>query len=235
MAAIAIAAALALLGEPATATIAEPPCSRAAQPDPFRLYGDEIRFTVHRNGSPVGEHIVRFVRDGDDLEVVARFAVSIDVLFFTAYRYAYESRSRWRDGCLQALAAEIDDDGDRYRVTAARDGDRLLIDGPLGRQNAALGIFPTDHWNAGVLGAGEVLNTLTGRVNRVEIVDRGATEVNVNGATRSARHFAYTGDLTTEVWYDAAGRWVKLRFAGSDGSTIESICRRCARTETVSP
>ena len=42
-----------------------------------------------------------------------------------------------------------------------------------------------------------------------------------------ATHHAYTGDLSTEVWYDDAGRWVKMRFEAQDGSTIDYVCRRC--------
>ena len=49
------------------------------------------------------------------------------------------------------------------------------------------------------------------------------TEIGRIPATR----FAYSGDLQNEVWYDDAGRWVKMRFKGRDGSTIEYVCRRC--------
>ena len=42
-----------------------------------------------------------------------------------------------------------------------------------------------------------------------------------------ATRYAYTGDLDNEVWYDDVGRWVKMRFKGRDGSTIDYVCRRC--------
>jgi hypothetical protein len=42
-----------------------------------------------------------------------------------------------------------------------------------------------------------------------------------------ATRYAYHGDLETEVWYDDFGRWVKMRFAGRDGSTIEYVCTLC--------
>ena len=43
----------------------------------------------------------------------------------------------------------------------------------------------------------------------------------------AATRYAYSGDLKADVWYDDAGRWVKLRFRGRDGSVIEYVCRRC--------
>ena len=78
-------------------------------------------------------------------------------------------------------------------------------------------ILPTDHWNAAVLGNTRVLNTLTGIVNDVRINKLGRTEVATEVGQVSATHYAYTGDLQTEVWYDDAGSWVKMRFKGNDG------------------
>jgi hypothetical protein len=202
--------------------------------DPIALYGDDLLFTVTRNGTEVGEHRVTFRRDGDRLIVDVRFTVRVDVLFIPAYRYTYTSRSTWRDGCMIALEATVDDDGTRTEVSARGDADQLRITGPLGAAAGALGLLPTDHWHSQVLDAREVLNTLTGRINRVEIVDRGDSPVLVDGRLRPARHYAYTGDLTTEVWYDDKGRWMKLRFKAGDGSTIESLCHRCGSDRTAS-
>ena len=42
-----------------------------------------------------------------------------------------------------------------------------------------------------------------------------------------ATRYAYSGELQTEVWYDECGRWVKMRFAGRDGSIIDYVCRQC--------
>lgn len=221
----ALAALAATVIQPAGA-VACPADGRLA--DPRALYGDEMVFSVLRGGKPVGEHRVAFSRDGDDVVVDVRYKVAIEVLFVTAYRYTYTSRSRWRDGCLVSLEAAVDDDGQRSSVVARADGDGLAIDGPAGVLRADPGVYPTDHWHPGVLGSTQVLNTLTGRINAVRLVERGPATVAVNGGDRPARHFAYTGDLDTEVWYDDRGRWVKLRFRARDGSTIESVCRQCA-------
>lgn len=209
-------------------------CSAAAQPDPFELYGDAMRFRVLRNGSPVGIHTVTFSRQGRDIIVESRFDVQVELLFITAYEYEYRAIDTWRNGCLAAMQAWIDNNGARHEVVASADGDRLIIDGPGGRETAPLGIYPTHHWNAGVLQSDIVLNTITGRVAQVRIVDHGIETVTINGENRPARHFGYTGELQNQVWYDERGRWVKMRFQGSDGSTIEYVCEACARNLTAS-
>ena len=195
--------------------------------DPLSLYGDRMEFTVLRDGSRVGTHTVDFRLSGSRLDVVSTFEIAIRFMFITAYRYSYVSRAIWEDGRLLSLTAEIDDDGERAVVRARRVGERVQISGPAGELSGPLHIIPTNHWNPTVLDRREVLNTLTGALNRVTIADQGKTTVRTEDGVRQGRHFRYSGDLEVESWYDSTGRWIKLRFKGKDGSTIEYVCRRC--------
>jgi hypothetical protein len=198
---------------------------------PKSLYGSEIYFDVYRNGEKVGYHRVSFENTGNNLSVDVTFKLKIDVLFFTAYRYHYQSRSKWQDGMLQQLQASVDDDGKLFRMQALRLGDSIRVEHGANLYEIPAPILPTDHWNAAVLGNTRVLNTLTGIVNDVRINKLGRTEVATEFGQVSATHYAYTGDLQTEVWYDDAGRWVKMRFKGNDGSSIEYQCRQCQGSE----
>jgi hypothetical protein len=209
------------------------PCHRN-NADPFDLYGETMRFQVLRNGAPVGSHVVNFRKNGSDLIVETRFDVNVEVLYIPVYRYEYRAVDTWRSGCLVAMQAWVNDDGARHRVDAVSDGQRIMVKGPDGEQALPPDIFPTHHWNAGVLGSDKVLNTITGRVAHVRILDQGLEMIGISGHRRPARRFAYTGDLRTEVWYDDQSRWVKMRFTGTDGSTIEYVCERCSREITAS-
>ena len=108
-----------------------------------------------------------------------------------------------------------------------RSGDRLRIENTTEFFTASVPLFPTNHWNPEVLRQTRVLNTLTGRINRVRIEPQAQETVATEHGDVPATRYAYTGELETEVWYDDAGRWVKMRFKGRDGSTIEYVCRRC--------
>jgi hypothetical protein len=203
--------------------------------DPISLYGDEMEFSVLRDGDPIGVHRVTFNRDGDRLIVGSRFEAQVKLLFVTVYEYLYESKSVWRDGCLVELRATTDDNGDKSSVSAWLDNGRLTIQGPSGVTQGDAELFPTDHWNAGVLQTNRVLNTITGSVAAVTIADMGKGQVMVNNAPGPARHYVYSGDLRTEVWYDENGRWVKMRFRADDGSSIEYVCRKCRRDAPSNP
>lgn len=196
--------------------------------DPLAVYGPEHRFTVMRNGAVVGSHRLQFESTADGLSIEAHFELEIPFLFFTAYRYSYRSAAQWQDGRLIRLEAETDDDGDVSRVVAERRGDgKVWISGPKGSLAAPPDLLPTNHWNPDVVTRDTVLNTITGAVNTVEILDLGEVDVQTSSGSVRARHYRYTGELQNEVWYDANGRWVKMRFPARDGSVIDYICQTC--------
>ena len=195
--------------------------------NPKALYGESIDFEVLRDGSPVGYHRVNFREEGSNVVIDSRFVVQVNILFIPAYRYEYASKEIWRDGCLAELRADTNDDGTQTSVRAQAAGDALRIVAPNGNETTSPRLFPTNHWNVGVLGSDQVLNTITGRVDDVRNIDRGEVAVTVNGQSRPARRYSYTGDLEVDVWYDSRGRWVKMRFRNDDGSVIEYVCRKC--------
>ena len=196
--------------------------------------GDEILFDVRRNGKRVGFHRVRFDRATDGLIVNSLFQIEISFLGLTVYRYRYDSRAVWKGGDLEFIRATVDDDGATSEVQGRRVADRFLIQAGDDAYDTAAPVFPTNHWNPGVLGQGRVLNTLTGRINDVRIEAQGQEPVATEQGEVFATRYAYTGDLETEVWYDVDGRWVKMRFKGRDGSTLEYECRRCLIGGTAS-
>lgn len=195
--------------------------------DPIKAYGDTVIFDVFRKGSRVGTHEMTFSRDGEDIIAKTRFEVSIKILIVPVYSYLYTSKERWRDGKLISLSAETNDNGDLSNLNVARQNDVLTLTGSGGEYTAPGHLYPTTHWNSGVIGSTQVINTITGKINEVELQNRGIETVATEHGEIKATHFAYQGDLTTEVWYDSAGKWVKMRFPGKDGVMIEYKCRVC--------
>jgi hypothetical protein len=216
-----------------SSAIAEP---GLGQPNPVLLYGDTIKFDVLRDGDKVGTHNVRFEKDGADLRVKSEFEVKIDLMFVTVFRFEYRSEGLWREKQLHSLVAHTNDNGKKHSVAAERRGDFIDLTGPSADEVSVPGsIMPTNHWNPAVLRETRVLNTLTGEIDDVRIVQKGLEPVETERGTIQAMRYSYTGDLKNDVWYDDAGRWVKMRFKGQDDSSIDYVCRRCQGSEqTVS-
>lgn len=225
MTALALVAAAA--GVPGTGQVQA--SSNQVQVDPLHLYGPELRFDVLRDGEKVGHHVVAFRASADGVHVESRSEVEVKLLFLTAYSFRYQSIEHWRNGTLTSLDAATNDDGELRRVEARREGAVLKVRTGAGEWQATPQLWPTTHWNVAQTAAPVLLNTLTGKLNRVDVKDAGLETVILGDGPREARRFIYSGDLAVESWYDEAGRWVKLRFPGKAGSTIEYVCQSCGR------
>ncbi|NJO33832.1 MAG: hypothetical protein HC869_12505 [Rhodospirillales bacterium] len=217
----------------AAASYATVPNLPPAATDPVKLYGDTLAFDIERNGERVGQYVVSFRSDEGRAVVETRAAIDIDLLFFNAYRFRYQAREIWRGRALEMLAASTNENGEYSNVDANRDGQSLRVRASARSYETPL-VPPTTHWNATQLTSGVLLNTLTGQLNRVEVDWAGNESVETLAGAVQADHFVYSGDLEVEVWYDANGRWVKLRFLAEDGSTIEYVCRTCRPPATGS-
>lgn len=222
------AALIALTLAPARADV---PKDIATVSAPATPYTGNLEFDILREEEPVGSHRVRFERRPDGLFVRAQTEIALRFLFLTAYRFTYESESLWHDGTLRALAAQTDDDGAVTKVSARRDRGALWVDGSGGSYWVKGPIYPTDHWHRGAVGTQRVLNTITGTVNKVQVIEHGPDKIETPAGPLRARRFSYTGELTTDVWYDDVGRWVAMQFEARDGSTIRYVCRNCSATQ----
>lgn len=194
---------------------------------PLALYGTEMQFDIIRSGEKIGDHIVRFDTNNDKTVVSSTSRMQIDILFFTAFQYRYDSRAIWRNGILNKLEVSVNDDGALFSMLADQQGPRLRLTHGNNSRDINLPIYPTNHWNAAVLKQDQVLNTLTGEINKVLISSAGYEDVKTESGIIPAMRYTYSGDLINDVWYDDMGRWVKLRFKGRDGSVIEYVCRQC--------
>jgi len=185
--------------------------------------GDTIRFNVLRKGQPFGSHEVRF-DETEDGSLVARTEVSLRAGLgpITVYRYELTARETWRDGVLVALEGELNDDGKSGRVEADAEGDRLVVDGTEFSGEVELGILPSSHWNVLQTQAGRILSTEDGEIIEIAVSPKGRETIEVAGEEVEAIRYLMDSDIDVDLWYDDAGRWVKLAFTAR-GQDIEYV------------
>ncbi len=172
---------------------------------------DDIVFDVYRNGSPFGEHVVRFQELGD-----GRLEVDVDVELraglgpITLFRYRHDSREVWENGELVRLATETFNDGQEMDVSLEGDAIPPLV--------------LSSHWRGYQPGLDQVLNTETGEPMDVVIEDLGLDTIETPQGPIPARRIRLAGTLTADLWYDEAGRWVGCQFEAR-GQTIRYVLR----------
>jgi hypothetical protein len=199
----------------------------AASPAPVAASADSQRFTILRDGNEVGVHEVRRETVAGQIRVNSSSRIDVRLLGLNLYRFRYQSREVWDDQGLLSLEVDVDDGGKPFNLSGERVSGRFEWTSDLGDGKHPLPLFPTNHWNPEVLGQDAVLNTLTGGLNRVRIEPQGREMLELPSARVPATRYRYQGELRLDSWYDAAGRWLGMRFEGRDGSTIEYLCSSC--------
>jgi len=184
-------------------------------------YAEVNRYTITRKGKRIGTHELRFNRSGDSLEVSIDSSISVSVLKIPVFRMDYTASERWDKSQLLSATATTVMNKKTGKVTLSSDGtanSTITKDGKT--QTVPAILFATNHWNPQVLGTTRVFNTIKGEASNVVIKKVGNSEVKIGDQMVPATQYQYTGDIKANVWYDYNWRWIKLNFAGDDGSVV---------------
>lgn len=201
----------------------------AAQTSPGRWEpkaGDVISFSVLREGKPFGSHAVSFSTSADGA-LVARTAVSLKAGLgpVTLFRYQLDATETWLNGQLEKVSGSVNDDGKKRSVTATRRGKTLNVSGSDFKGEAPAGIVPASHWNYAQTKSGRLLSTEDGEIIEVNVVRKGREMIRAGNKTIEANRYLMDSALDVDLWYDDAGRWVKLAF-NARGQKIEYVLDR---------
>lgn len=185
--------------------------------------GDVIRFDVRRQGKPFGTHEVRFdvLPDGT---IEAHTNVKLRAGFgpIPLYRYDLQATERWQDGRLVELEGEVFKDGNKGSVTAQADGPVIDVDGTGFDGTVPATTIPASHWNVAATQAEKLLSSENGQVIDVSVRPEGREMLDIAGEQVEANKFLLDSDIDVTLWYDDAGRWVKLSFAAR-GQEIDYV------------
>lgn len=185
--------------------------------------GDVIEFEVLRKGKPFGFHSVTFGEDSD-----GRLTARTDVLLkaglgpITVFKYELDATEVWQDGQLVSLNGEVNDDGKEGKVTATRTGSELDVDGTEFDGQVTASIIPSSHWNFAATQATELLSTEDGEILDVSVSEQGKETIIAAGEEVEATRYLLDSDIDVTLWYDEAGRWLKLAFEAR-GQNIEYV------------
>lgn len=175
-----------------------------------------LSYTVQRDGKNIGTHTYNISDRGDETLVEVTTDIKVKVLFVTAYKFIHASKEVWKNGQLVSLSSTTDDDGTAKELNAAAAGSKFTLDskvkGAERRQHADGPLIPASLWKRDIVTQSRVLNTLDGTVMKIDVEDMGQDTVQAGGADVQAHHYSITGELTRELWFNAAGDLVRIRF-----------------------
>ncbi len=184
-----------------------------------------LNFTVLRNGEVIGSHTLKFRNDAKRLQVTVDTAVVVKVAIIPVYRFEYHDTEVWQNGHLTALSSKTNDDGTHHHLNVVAEPDSLDVKGDDKESHLPPSALPASLWNPATVRQAMLMNTLDGHAMTIKVADLGEDTVSVHGKPRRAHHYAMTGDLSRELWYDADGTLVQVRFKAKDNSDLRYVLR----------
>ncbi|WP_076399711.1 DUF6134 family protein [Insolitispirillum peregrinum] len=185
-----------------------------------------LSFTVLRNGDEVGTHLVTVRPDGDHVSVAVATSVVVKMAMVPVYRFEHSDVEVWKNGQLQVLDSTTNDDGSHHKVHVQASGSGLsgtADDKPVTLPGS---LVPASLWSPQTVSQSALLNTLDGHAMPVKVADLGTDMVTVRGQLTQAHHYAMTGELARELWYDPSGALVQVRFKAKDDSLIQYVLKK---------
>ncbi|MBE9557152.1 MAG: hypothetical protein IMF08_09875 [Proteobacteria bacterium] len=174
---------------------------------------------LHSKYDEIGSDILTFSRNGEDLIVDVAINIEVKFLFITVHSLVSERRETWRNGRFVAYKAHTDENSDLIDVTARTERGKFVVEGPSGRAEADVPVFPTNPWNPEIVNSTVQMDTKTGELLNATVALDGAEIIEVAGRAIETSKYKVTGDLERELWFDANGNWIQLRFP-KDGETL---------------
>ncbi len=182
-----------------------------------------LEFDVYLDEKPIGAHRFILADEGRNQIVRSEADFEVKVLFITAYRYEHRNREVWRDGCLQAIEAWTDSNGEHYVVEGASTPTGFEVRTADGKEQLDTCVGTFAYWDRALLNKPRLLNSQTGEHVAVTLRALDGTRLEIDGADLPVERYALSGgDLDITLYYAAGtGHWVALDSRVEGGRTIQ--------------
>ena len=197
--------------------------------------GGQMAFQVLRNGTPIGEHHLRFTRSGDELVVDINIALLVTFAGITVFRYGATVTERWSGGVFQSLESQVNDNGTQLEVHAHKTAAGYDVVGvnhtypakSYPEYTAPPDSMPLTYWNKAMLN-GTIINVQTAHCYPAIVNSAGWSKLPTAGTGAGngfivAQRFDVTGKLHLSVWYDQFALWSGLAFHLGGDESYEKI------------
>lgn len=191
-------------------------------------------FSVYLDERDIGTHRFEVLPQPDHIKLVSEAEFQVSILFFNAYRYQHRSEERWRDGCLQSVDAQTNDDGEHFQVVGKADEDGFVLGQPKDPLSDCVMTFA--YWNPNFLKQQRLLNVQTGDYVGVAVSPIEGDGLAFDGGANlhGYRIRSHDGEMLIDVWYDGDGDWVALDAAVEDGKVLR-YRRRSDERSLITP
>lgn len=186
-------------------------------------YGAVTRYEITRKGKKIGNHEVRFSRNGDRLNVSVESRIRVTMLKIPVYTFHYVCEEIWTDDQLISVTGTTTENQTVTKVSMSNDDTGSHLIRAAEPKSVDRLHFASNHWNANVIGSQRIFNTITGKENVIAMQSMGEEQIKTGRGVIATDHYRIAGEIQADVWYDKNLVWSRLAFKGKDGSEIDYL------------
>jgi len=170
------------------------------------------RYRIHHQVfGDIGEHRMTVRREAGAVVVEHTAELAVEILGLRAFHRRTRFREVWEGDRLVAFDGVVEDNGERFPVTARAEGGSLIVEGRAGRTLAPPGTAPSEPSLERAIRRDRFFDGKTGELLDAKVTAAGREPLEVAGAVVDTARYEVAGDLDQHVWFDATGAWVQWR------------------------
>ncbi len=179
-------------------------------------------FIVVRNDRVIGRRKLSVSRASGDLVVRQDIEFRVGPEGAAIANFEQHSEEVWREGWLQAVVSDTDDNGALWRVRAERiEG---IFQGLVNGLAFTVSGYPitSTMWHRDTWSQQALLDVTDARVKLIRGHKLGEVALRLPGGRTRATRYAIRGEINRDIWYDKDCRLVRISQPLRDGSVIVS-------------
>jgi hypothetical protein len=182
-------------------------------------FSQEWKFHVTADGFSIGTHTFKVTGDADNRKVKTSAIFVGKVLLIPIYHYEHHDEEAWKDGCLQHIDADTNDNGTTHPVHGHADSQGLH----LGSGRMLPGCIQTfAYWDKRFLQQSHLLNSQTGEYTPITTNRLGDEKITVLKQSMDAEHYQLkTPRFSIDLWYSKTGEWLALESLTENGHHLK--------------
>jgi hypothetical protein len=186
-------------------------------------------FSVQVDGKNAGSARMTFHKADDGTTTMACDTDIAVRIWLVKYTYSLRSKEVWKNGRLQSLESNCNDDGKTFTVSAVAQGDNVKVTVNGQEKMAHRDVWLTSYWNQPDAQLHDknipLLDVDTAKDLEGTVRFVGKEQRVIAGAPQELSHYRLTGGVNVDLWYDAAHRLVRQDWIEQGHRTVLELAR----------
>ena len=183
-----------------------------------------LEYELYRNNKPIGYHIYKFQRKGNDLIIDNEVSFKITKLGVNLYKYYAKGVEKYKNGIFTGFNSETNQNKKEkfVNITVDPKDNDLMIDGSSFKGKVSREMIIGTWWNHEIVSKKAQISAVSGRIIEQKVEFKGKENIKIGDKVYKTLKFNFSSSdpslskdkkLDTDIWYEEdTFLWVKAAF-----------------------